>query len=235
MKKIGSPFMKLVFIWILVLTVTFVPFVQAEGGSITVNVFDDAYVTFNSPNTNYGSEQTLNVCLLHCFTWLKFDLATIPEGAEGFTATLELYSTANGVTQPRDVVACLVQNNFNNTWTEETITASNMPYPNDTELDTEYVANNETRYEWNVTEAVKAAVNNNSTLLTIFMRFAYETEGNDISFKSKEGTLTQVPKLTVSWTATIPEYSLSIVPIAIVTTVAVLFLKKKHNRISSPR
>jgi hypothetical protein len=163
---------------------------------------------------------------------LKFDLSSIPEGAEGFTATLELHTTASGVTQPHDVVACLVQNNFNNTWTEETITASNKPYPYNKELDIE-LANNGTRYDWDVTEAVKAAVNNNSTLLTIFMRYN-GAEADDMSFKSKEGTLTQIPKLTVSWTAVLPEYSLSIIPMAIVTTLAVLFLKKKQSRISSP-
>lgn len=227
-----SSFKTLVSIWIFVLIAAFVPFVQAEGGSIAVYVVDDAYVTFNSPNSNYGSEQILNVCLLHCFAWLKFDLSSIPEGAEGFTATLELYTTANGVITPHDVVACLVQNNFNNTWTEETITASNMPYLYDIELDTEYVANNGTRYEWNVTEAVKAAVNNNSTLLTIFMRYS-GAEGDDMSFKSKEGTLTQMPKLTVSWAAVIPEYSLFIIPMAMVTTLVVLFLKRRQSRISS--
>jgi len=66
------------------------------------------------------------------------------------------------------VVACLILNNFNNSWSEDTITANNHPpYPGDVELDTDYVSNDEILYEWIVTEAIVNATANNATAVTM--------------------------------------------------------------------
>ncbi|MFQ5621711.1 MAG: DNRLRE domain-containing protein, partial [Candidatus Nanoarchaeia archaeon] len=188
---------------ILLTPITFVPQVHAQGGTIILNPTDDAYTDGYNVNSNYGSEPELRTLGFGRYlTWLKFDLSSIPEGVIGITAVLELYTIYSGVSDPHNVVASLILNNFNNSWTEDTITASNHPpYPDDVELDTEYVANDETWYEWIVTEAIVNATANNATAVTILMRYPWGIQTPAISFNSKEGSLTKIPKLTVTWTA----------------------------------
>jgi len=215
---------------ILLTPITFVSQVQAQEGTVVLNPTDDAYTYGNLPNANYGSEPILKAGGFYD-AWLKFDLSAIPEGAIGITALLELYTSYDGVTEPRDVVACLILNNFNNSWSEDTITAANAPpLSGDVELDTDYVANDETWYEWIVTEAVVNATANNATAVTIFMRHPYGLMTPPMSFNSKEATSTKIPKLTVSWTA-IPEFpSFLILPLFMIATLlAVIVYRRKHS------
>jgi len=173
------------------------------------------------------------------WTWLKFDLSTIPEDAFGITAILELYTSYGGVTDPRDVIASLILNNFNNSWSEDTITQANMP-PNPAsayvELDTDYVANDETWYEWLVTEAVVNATANNATAVTILMRHSLSGwETPPMSFNSKEASYTKIPKLTVSWEGIIPEFpSFLILPLFMIVSVLVITIHKLSKRKLNP-
>jgi len=204
---------------------------QAQGGQVILNPTDDAYTNMNMPNSNYGSSQLLKVCLEY-WAWLKFDLSSIPDDAIGIFALLELYTSYNGVTEAHGVPACLMLDNFNNSWSEDTITCSNSPtYIDDLELDIDYVANDETWYEWNVTQAVMSAIANNVSVVTIVMKYPWGQEFPSISFNSKEVSSTKIPKLTISWTDVIPEFpSFLIMPLfTIVTLLAVNVIRRKRS------
>jgi hypothetical protein len=166
---------------------------------------------------------------VYYLTWLKFDLSTIPKGAVGINALLELCTTYNGVASPHFVVAC--SNLLNNSWSEATLTGDNALWWVDVELDSDYVANNEVWYEWNVTQAVVNATTSNATDVTIIMTYPLPEEAVSIAFISKEASSTKAPKLTVSWTDAIPEFPpLLILPsFMIATLVAVLMMKRKHD------
>mgnify|MGYP001050437448 CR=1 FL=1 len=185
----------------IICTACFVMPVTASGGQVILNPTDDTYINMDMVDSNYGSSTKLKVCLAHYWTWLKFDLSSIPEDALGITAELELYTSYDGVTDPHTVVACLILNDFNNSWSEDTLTSRNHPpYPDDVELDIDYVANDETWYEWIVTEAVVNATANNATAVTILMRYPWGTDAPAVSFNSKEAGK-KIPKLTIEWSA----------------------------------
>jgi hypothetical protein len=211
--------------------------VKAEGGQVILKPTDDTYISpLNNPTANYGSSQRLRVSLVYYLTWLKFDLSTIPKGAVGISALLELCTTYNGVASPHFVVACLALLNktASNSWSEANLTGDsdlNGLYMGDVELDTDYVVNNEVWYEWNVTQAVVNATASNATDVTIIMRYPYPEEATSLAFNSKEASSTKAPKLTVSWTDAIPEFPpILILPsFMIATLVAVLMMKRKHD------
>jgi len=210
--------------------VTFAATTEAQGGQVTLKPTDDTYINMDKIDSNYGSSEKLRVCLAHYWTWLKFDLSSVPEGAIEITAVLELYTTYDGVTDPHNVVACIVLNNFNNSWSEATLTCRNMPYQDDLELDTEYVVNNETWYEWVVTEAVVNAIANKTTAVTILMKYPWGMDAPSVSFNSKEASVTKFPKLTISWNDVVPEFSsFAILPIFMIMTLfAVRIYKRKR-------
>jgi len=108
--------------------ITSVALVKAQGGQVILKPTDDTYISpLNNPTANYGSSQRLRVCLVYYWTWLKFDLSTIPKGAVGISALLELCTTYNGVASPHFVVACLALLNktISNSWSEATLTGDN--------------------------------------------------------------------------------------------------------------
>ena len=208
------------------LTVAFVVPVDAQSGQVTLKPTDDTYISFWS-DSNYGSSEIMRVSLTYT-TWLKFDLSSIPEGAIGITAVLELYTTYEEVTNPHSVVACLI---LNNSWSEDTITSSNAPYyGGGVELDTEYVANDETWYEWDVTEAVVNATVNNATTISIILRYPWGVGAPSFSFYSKEASLTKSPKLTIFWTDIIQEFpSFIILPIFMITILLAVIIHKRKT------
>jgi len=220
---------------VLVAPIGFILPVNAQAGQVTLSPTDDAYTDAYNVHTNYGSETTLKASMMLYWTWLKFDLSTIPEDAFGITAILELYTSYGGVIEPRDVVAWLmVLNNF--TWSEDTITQANMPHDASAYavLDTDYVANEETWYEWLVTEAVVNATANNATAVTIVMRHPEGWETPPMSFDSKEASLTKKPKLTVFWEG-IPEFpSFLILPLFMIVSVLVITIHKLSKRKLNP-
>jgi len=223
-RKLRDAVAIMIFMGILVLPITVIPLVKAQEGVIILNPIDDAYTDGSRSNSNYGSELKLKT-LGWYLTWLKFNLSTIPEGAFGFTAILELYTTLDGITKPHDVVARLILDN--SWWTEETITAHNCPnYITSIELDIDYVANDETWYEWIVTEAIMNATANNTTTVTILVRCPYGPQpSTTISFTSKEASLTKQPKLTIFWEGIIPEFpSFLILPLSMIATLGIVIM-----------
>lgn len=106
-------FATLLLLGIIIAPISFILPVNAQPGQVTLSPTDDAYTDANNVHTNYGSETTLKASAMLYWTWLKFDLSTIPEDAFGITAILELYTSYGGVIEPRDVVALLmVLDNF---------------------------------------------------------------------------------------------------------------------------
>jgi len=209
-----------------------VAFANAQGGQVTLNPTDDTYIRAESPDSNQGSSEVLKASLYYYWTWLKFNLSSITEGALGITAVLELYTTYNGVTTPHAVVACLV---LNNSWSESTLTAGNAPWSDDVELDTDYVVNVETWYEWNVTEAVVNATASRAGAVTTLMRYPWGIEAPSVSFNSKEASMTKKPKLTISWIDNIPEFpSPLILPLFIIAALLVVTVYRKKEKPSKP-
>ena len=49
-----------------------------------------------------------------------------------------------------------------------------------------------------------------------------------VSFVSKEGSITKIPKLTITWTDVIPEFPSLIMPLVMVATTAVSLIVKKR-------
>ena len=127
----------------------------------------------------------------------------------------------------------LLNKTISNSWSEATLTGDNAFngfYMGDVELDTDYVANNEVWYEWNVTQAVVDATTSNSTDVTIIMRYPYPEDATSLAFISKEASLTKAPKLTVSWTDIVPEFpSFLILPLFMTATLlAVIVYRRKY-------
>jgi len=223
----------LMLLGVLVAPISFILPVTAQEGQVTLNPTDDAYTDGNNVNTNYGSAPTLKASSMFYRTWLKFDLSTIPEDAFGITAILELYTYYGGVIEPSEVVADLVLTDFNNFWSEDTITQDNTPHDASAyaELGSDFVGNDETWYEWLVTEAVVNATSNNATVVTIVMRHPIGWEILPTIFTSKEDSLTKGPKLTVSWEGIIPEFpAFLILPLFMATTLlAVIIIRRKRR------
>ena len=222
----------LILLGVLFAPISFILPVNAQEGQVTLNPTDDAYTDGYNVNTNYGSAPTLKASSMLYRTWLKFDLSTIPEDAFGITAILELYTSYGGVIEPSEVVAFMVLTDFNNVWSEDTITQDNTPHDASAyaELSSDFVGNDETWYEWLVTEAVVNATANNATAVTIVMRHPLPSEILPTIFTSKEGSLTKKPKLTISWEGIIPEFpSFLIPPLFMMATLLVVIIYRRRS------
>jgi hypothetical protein len=118
------------------------------------------------------------------------------------TSVLELYTEYDGVPSPRFVAVFPIDNV---TWTEETYTPDDFLERYFTEKVVHYVTNEETWYEWNVTDIIVKTVTNGSSVVAFAMMYDTSEETDPILFTSKEGSVTRMPKLTVFWTSINPE------------------------------
>jgi len=211
--------------------------VNAQSGSIILHPTDDSYTSFGDDHDSiHGNETELkvamtlsgyNVYIYH--TWLKFDLSSIPSGATGLSATLELRTCYNGVTASDTFEAYLC---LNNDWSEETLNAHNDPsYAGHLLLDSAIVRHDETWYDWDVTTAVENATARNSTIISIMLRHPFGA-GHDggvwAKFDSKEVSA-YAPKLTVEWIAVDEFPSILIVPFFMIATLLTLTVCKRKR------
>lgn len=220
----------------------FIPLVTAQQGQVTLNPTDDTYTDWWNDDSNYGGRSELKVgnsggayadYVYH--TWLKFDLSTVPDGAVGITAMLELYESSwLGVPETHNVSAYLC---LDSSWSEYTLKWVNEPFYNRTScLDWTLVHTSETWYSWNVTEAVLANRRWNTTTLTIVLEESWDHDGAKyVTFNSKEAQY-NIPKLTIKWTAVVPEFSLpaSMLLMILITTFIIAIYKRrclKHQSI----
>jgi hypothetical protein len=188
-------------------------------GSTTATLYstEDAYVNASSPDTNYGSETTLCVAANSekDFTYVKFDLTSIPSGAYIISAKLELYLSDTtgsfyyylfgGNDDAIGAYHC-----SDNSWTEPEITWNNSPAsalsPEPTSSWSFGMSYTKGNYKsWDVTSDAKTAFS--SGTLTEALKFQFKSESGDgqAFFHSKEGS--NKPKLEV-------EYSMQ--PVAVV-------------------
>jgi hypothetical protein len=218
----------------LVALIALIPLTNAQEGLVTLNPTDDTYTDWWNDESNYGAKSELKVgnsggdyadYIYH--TWLKFDLSSVPEGAVGITAILELYECSLfGVSETHNVSAYLC---LDSSWSEYTLKWVNEPFYNRTScLDWTLIHTSETWYSWNVTKAVE-----NATTLTIVLEESWEHDGAKyVTFNSKEAE-SNIPKLTIRWTSVVlefPTWTPLLVILTLTVTVAIYKRMRCFNR-----
>lgn len=215
--------------------------VYAQAGQITLKPTDDTYVDSNNPNSNYGGQTNLDIEYVLTGTfpfqidyidivWLKFDLSSIPNAAAVDMATVQLYAWLVGETYEIHAHSC-----SDNSWTELTLSYSNMPGYNITSMDSATVLTSDQFYDWNVIDAVTTALNSKSTAITIVLSEpSPHSSFNSVLFYSKEEPIyftDYSPNLTVHWTNVVPEFpTFAILPFAMLTTLIAVTLYRRRQQ-----
>jgi len=208
--------------------------VNAQAGQTTLKPSDDTYVDSNNPSLNYGGQNSLEISEWNVFSthydimvWLKFNLSSVPNGAVVDGATLSLYTYVVGETFDVHAYSC-----SNNSWTELSLTYSNMPSYNTTSIDSVLVASVNLWYNWSVVDAVRNALNGNAKSVTIVMREpTLHSSATSVYFDSKESPADYSPKLTIHW-SNVPEFPTSIVlPLFIIATLLALVTYRLRNHL----
>jgi hypothetical protein len=190
----------------LILAPTFfsLPWVVAASaiGSDTVTLYPtaDAYVNASSPSTNYGSETSLYVGASseEDLTYVKFDLASIPQEANVISAKLEIYlsgKSGNIYAVPADRIGAYFCSD--NSWQELGITWNNRPSFSSTPTGSwSFGMIDFTGYKsWDVTADVRTALT--SGIITEVLKFQSKTGNGQALFRSREGSST--PRLEVEY------------------------------------
>jgi hypothetical protein len=173
------------------------------SAQITTYSIADAYVNASSPETNYGSAASLYVSANseQDFTYIKFDLTSIPSGANIISANLTVYLSDTGgdiYWLPADSIGAYYCSD--NSWIEPGITWNNKPSFNVIPTDSWSfgIIYYENEYKsWDVTADVNTALT--SETLTEVMKFASKTGDGYAVFQSGEGA--NRPKLEVEYSA----------------------------------
>jgi hypothetical protein len=194
--------------------------ISAQVSDVTLKPTDDTYLDSSNPNSNYGEQNYLQITnynseiniAYESIVWLKFNLSSVPDGAVIDGATLQLRtSSVNGSFN----VNAYSGSNFLNvsavvSWTESTLTYSDMPSYNTTSMSSVLVETSGQWYNWSVVDAARDALNSRSIGTAIFDRsivtlVLYDPSPHgllsSISFNSKESSISDyAPTLTVHWT-----------------------------------
>jgi len=200
--------------WVLILAIALLIFLplffsslKVDGtpaiGSTTVTLYStvDAHVNSSSPNTNYGNADSMYVSANseQDFTYIMFDLSSIPLEANIISAKLKVYlSSAGGEIYwyPADRIGAYYCSN--NSWTEHGITWNNKPsfssQPTDSWAFT-LIYTVEVYKSWDVTADVRTALP--SGTLTNVLKFENKTGDGYAVFQSSEDT--SKPKLEVEY------------------------------------
>jgi hypothetical protein len=157
-------------------------------GSLTLTPTDDSYTAKGNPTATHATEGSLNVNSgsSERRAYAKFNVAGIPAGATGVTATLRLYSQSGAPTTVNFPV-----NQVATAWNETGLTWNNQPALGPL-LSTK-------------TGLTNGAVNSFdlSNLITKNGTFAVAITSDNSTqrfFSSKEATAAQRPQLALSWT-----------------------------------
>lgn len=210
---------------------------------VTLKPTDDTYVDPIDPTSNYGGQNYLELTNWEGYNtttpysvWLKFDLSTIPKTATVDTATLQLYTSFVSETCNINANSC-----SDNSWTELTLTYSNMPNYNTSPIDSAIVATNSKWYSWNVVDSVRNALNSNLKTMTIVLSQPLPQGSLPyITFYSKENPVyfgeDYSPKLTIHWSQVVPEFPISIMlPLFMITTLLVTVAFRKRHINTEPK
>jgi hypothetical protein len=168
---------------------------------ITLYSIADASVNSSSVDTNYGSANSLYVSANseQDFTYVKFNLTSIPLNANIISATLEIYLSGKGGTIygfPADIIGAYYCPD--NSWSELGITWINKPSFNSNPTGSwAFPIIGLTGYKsWDVNADVKTALT--SGILTEVLKFKIKTEDGYALLNSKEGA--NKPRLYVVYT-----------------------------------
>ncbi len=213
---------------------------HAQAGQVTLKPSDDTYVNSYNQNSNYGGETSLEVLNEHVYyggqnliiadvVWLKFNLSSVPNGAVIDVATLQLYLSNVQGTSNAHVYSCT-----DSSWTESTLTYSNMPSYNTTSMDSLSVAVNNQWYNWSTIDAVKNALNSNAKAVTVILLEPSIQDSTSVSFQSKEAPVNLTdysPHLTIHWSNVVPEFSTFLVlPLFMMATLLAVIVYRKRAR-----
>lgn len=145
--------------------------VNAQAG-VTIKPTDDTYVDVVNPDSNYGRQSYLKIMSYESayltdiiIVWLKFNLSSVPDGAVIDGATISLHTSVVGQTYNVQAYSC-----SDNSWTEVSLTYSNMPSYNTTSMDSVSVSTSNLWYNWSVVDAVRNALNGYPKSVTIVMK-----------------------------------------------------------------
>ncbi|HLB99772.1 MAG TPA: DNRLRE domain-containing protein [Candidatus Bathyarchaeia archaeon] len=171
----------------------FVVDATAAIGSTTVTLYPvaDAYVNSSTSASNYGSAASMYVGASseQDFTYVKFDLTSIPSGANVISAKLEVYLSGIGGSIygfPGDTIGAYYC--ADNSWTELGITWNNKPNfnPNPTSLWSFGLVYTYRVYKpWDVTTDVRTALP--SRTITEVLKFERKTGDGYAVLEPREG------------------------------------------------
>jgi hypothetical protein len=220
--------------------------VNAHVGEVTLKPTDDVYVDSSNPNSSYGEQNYLQITnynseingAYESIVWLKFNLPSVPDGAAIDGATLRL-RTSN-ISGSLNVDACSGSDFLSVSgvvsWTELTLTYSNMPGYNTPSMDSVLVGTNNQWYDWSVVDAVRDALNGTARTVTmVLLESSPSGIVSSISFNSKEFSISDyAPTLTVHWSGIVPEFpSFLILPLFMMATLlAVMICRGKGVKTS---
>ena len=176
--------------------------INLQEGEVTLYPIDDTYTDSNNPDEKYGGQTTLFVSnTTEKIAWLKFGLCAVPDGAVVDYAQLKLHAL-----QPTETYDVYAHSCSDNSWTESTLTYSNMPVFNASHIISMYRFSYEGWGEWVVSEGVRKAIDgiyDGTDIVTIVISGIpthHLYESSYISFHSKESLY--VPELIVHWIGT---------------------------------
>ena len=161
--------------------------------TITIESVADAYVNSSSPDTNYGAMDYVYVKKNseQRFTYVKFDLSSLPSDANIILAKLKLYLTdIGGYTGNINTYYC-----SNSSWTELEVTWSNKPDFSSEPTDENYfgmLVFKNRYYSWDVTADVQEDLSQGNLTEVIVRK-----SSGYVKFQSKEGA--HKPKLEVEY------------------------------------
>jgi hypothetical protein len=217
--KISSVLAGLLGIVILLLSLS-AKSVNAQAGEVTLKPTDDTYVDSSNPNSNYGEQNYLQITnynseingneTYESIVWLKFNLSSVPDGAVIDGATLQLRASSVNGSFNADAYSGSDFLNVSTivSWTELTLTYSQMPSYNAASMDSVLVGTSGQWYNWSVVDAVRDALNSTARTVTMVL-FDPSPHGllSSISFNSKEFSISDyAPTLTVHWSGVVPEF-----------------------------
>jgi len=194
-----------VFLLVLLLTATMVPFQRVASSSVlgtfTFTPVADSIVSSLEPDRNYGTMEYLTIDYREhesIYTYIMFDLSKIPSGTAIANASLQLYNV-DAFPSELNVSAHYCPDNG---WNETEITWNSIPsFAPEPDCSVK-ISKTNMWYNWTLTNRLRSAVSNGDKLLTLVLELDGEPQDGIFmaAFYSKDYQQGKEygPKLTVS-------------------------------------
>ena len=165
---------------------------------------DDAYVSSDYPNNNYGSSENLRARYFADLeakypSYLKFDISSLPSGITVTEALLKLYVNYRVTNSPIYVKSA------SDDWDESTITWNNRASVGTTKLDVVTV-NADGWFSWDVTSYVQDEVDAGESYISFYVMVDDLSQDSGCNFDSKEGTNDPQLEITYTYAPSIGEF-----------------------------